>query len=236
MFSRAALPSVADRASRSTGSADRDRTMTDPYYDSWRHQRSAAPHDRTTLGLPLETEKPTSDAPTPSDPAPTRRAQYTQPASGLAHDPGILVAEVLFLLVFAGPLFGTLYPLAAGAALATGLVTNGMLRVEAPGLGADGRLPVALLAGAVVFWWASRLDHRFADRVRAYRAVRHVVRVLLLAIALTFWTFGRGGGDPTGVLPVVLLSAVAAHLALTRAHRFREHWHYLLELARLRPS
>ena len=89
---------------------------------------------------------------------------------------------------------------------------------------------------AVVFWTVSRLDHRLADAVRPYRAVRHVVRVIVLAIALTFWTFGRGGADPSGFLPVLIVSGVVAHLVLTRAHRFRAHWHYVLELVRLRPS
>jgi hypothetical protein len=204
------------------------------YYDSWRHNQPAAPHapshDRHMPGLaPSEQGPPTSredDWPTPP----------AAPSSAPPNMAGVAVAELFLLFIFAAPLFGTLYPMAAGAALAAGLATRALLGVTAPGLGADGRLPFALLAAAAVFWPVSRFDHRLAERNRAYRAGRHVARVVILAFALTFWTFGRRGGAATSMLLMVAVWGVVAHLVLTRAERFRAHWHGLLQLAQLRPS
>jgi hypothetical protein len=118
---------------------------------------------------------------------------------------GVWLGELFLLLVFGAPIFGTSYPMAAGAALAAGYATRTLLGAIAPGLGADGRLPFALLAAAVVFWPVSRLDHRLADSSATYRAARHVARVVILAFALTFWTFGRRGGALSSMLVMVVV-------------------------------
>jgi hypothetical protein len=115
-------------------------------------------------------------------------------------------------------------------------VTRTLLGVIAPGLGVDGRLPFALLAAALVFWPTSRFDHRLADANARYRVGRHVARVVLLAFALTFWTFGRRGGAATSMIIMVVVWGAIAHLVLTRAARFRNHWHLLLQFVRLRPN
>jgi hypothetical protein len=205
--------------------------MTDPN-DSWRLIQpappTARPHDPLTPGL---------RQPEPS--APASGEEWADPPTRSNLPPnraGVVVAEVFLLFLFGAPIFGTLYPMAAGAALIAGYATRTLLGAIAPGLGADGRLPFALLAAALVFWPMSRFDHRLADASASYRSGRHVVRVILLAFALTFWTFGRGGGAVTSMLVMVVVWGVIAHLVLTRAARFRDHWHGLLELVRLRPN
>ena len=211
--------------------------------DYWRLRESAAPHDRThdlTVGEQRHGQS-TFGAP----------AFETTPApSGGGGGGSGLLTLALVTLLFAAPIFGCLYPLAAGTGFVTGLATNSLLALVAPSLGADGRLPFALLAGVVAFWATSRFDHRLADRSTSYRRARHVVRVCLIAAVITVNMLNQqtGGWMPRSVqqvqaitgdsrfLIVMGLSMVAAHFFLVKAKGFREFWHTGLKIVKLRPS
>src|SRR5262249_40961328 len=112
--------------------------MTNPN-DQWRHQQPAAPHapahDRLTPGLPLNS--PTPNFPSADDAYPTSVAS----SDPYAVNPWLPVAAAAIVLVYSGPIFGSLYPLPTGVAVLIGFVVNGTLRVGAKGLGADGALP-----------------------------------------------------------------------------------------------
>jgi hypothetical protein len=147
------------------------------------------------------------------------------------------------------PIFACLYPAPAAAAVAAYYATDAFLRTGAS-LSSDGRLPITLFAGAVAFWIVSRLEFRLATRVPAYRAVRHVVRVLLIGVFITVAVMNDRGRDgvPTSVakfqelfsnqryLVVLAVWSVIAHLILTKASRFREQWGAWLEVFRLRKT
>jgi hypothetical protein len=89
-----------------------------------------------------------------------------------------------------------------------------------------------------------------ATRVPAYRAVRHVVRVLLIGGFITVAVMNDRGRDglPTSVakfqelfsnlryVVVLAVRSVTAHLILTKARGFREKWGMWLEVFRLRST
>ena len=212
--------------------------------DYWRH-RGPAPHDRTH-DQTLEEQ---------------RQGKQSQPANigdgdgfagpvGTPSAAGGALAFAIVVLIFAAPIFGCLYPLAAGSALLAGLLTNGMLSLVAPALGDDGRLPFAIMAGAVAFWVSSRFDHRLADQSAIYRQVRHIVRLFLIAFFITVNTINQqtGGSMPRNVqqfqaiisdsrfVIVMGFAMVGAHFLLLKTKRFREFWHWGLQIVKLRPS
>lgn len=218
--------------------------MTNPE-DRWRHQTSAAPHapshDPLTPGLPLQHGSPAMNI--GSDDA--------FPAYTGGVNPYLLLVVGFIVLVFSGPIFGTLYPLAAVPAAAAYFATKGVLRAIAPSMDVSSQRPFALLATLVVFWFMSRLDHRLAARVAPYRLARHVARVFLIAAFLTPSTIsqpGRSGWMPRSIFelrllltdPRVLITmafwAVVAHLFLVRAKGTRARWDRALEFVRLRPK
>lgn len=217
--------------------------MTNPE-DRWRHQTSAAPHapshDPLTPGLPPQGGQSFGSLGAESN--------YPDASTAGGQSGGGFLTAAFVVFLFAAPIFGTLYPLAAASALVAGLVTNAVLAVVARGLDSSGRTPFALLAAAIVFWTMSRLDHRLAERSMIYRGVRHVIRVLLIANFVAITSLNESGGamprSPQAVmavigdrryLPVMLVLAVVAHLVLTRAKGLRARWHSGLQILRLRP-
>ncbi len=211
--------------------------------DSWRHQQSAAPHapahDPVTPGLPLGQQSSSFDAPS-ADAAPAT----ARSGSGSL---GAVLAVGLMLLLFGAPILGTMYPLAAGSAFVVYLLTKNILGA---GLGPDASLPFALLAGLIVLWIVSRRDHRLADASPTYRRVRHIARIVLIGVFVAVTSlheFDHGSwptsmdeagvimGDPRFWIGLAV-TAVIAHLLLTRAARFRDLWHLCLEPFRLRPA
>lgn len=153
------------------------------------------------------------------------------------------------VLVFSGPIFGSLYPLAAGVALVAGLVTDGVLRVAARTLDASSRLPIDMLAALVVFWPMMRLDHRLATTVPPYRLARHVARVFLIAAFISMAMANESGGQwmPRSIgqlraladsrhLAVMAVAAVFAHWFLTRRGTVHARWDEALGFVRLRPN
>lgn len=219
--------------------------MTNPE-DRWRHQTSAAPHapshDPLTPGLPLHQGQPASNI---------GGADYDVPAYTGGFNPWLLIAIGFIVFIFSGPIFGTLYPMAAAAAAATYFAVHGALQAAMSGLDVSDRRPFALLSAVVVFWFMSRLDHRLAARIAPYRLTRHVARVILMAAFLTMQTISQNGRSdwmPRSMFELQLLLAnrrflivmafwaVVAHLILVRAKDFRAFWDRGLEFVRLRPK
>jgi len=220
--------------------------MTNPD-DRWRHQTSAAPHapshDPLTPGLPLHGQ-PAMNIGGSED---TSYPMY--PGAGV--NIWVLIAVGFIVLIFSGPIFGTLYPLAAVPAAAAYFAVKSALHVVMPTLDVSDRRPFALLATIVVFWFMSRVDHRLAARVAPYRRARHVARVVLIAAFLTPSTIsepGRNGWMPRSlfelqllvtdrrVLVVMAFWMVVAHLFLVKAKGTRAKWDRVLEAVRLRPK
>jgi hypothetical protein len=203
--------------------------------DWWRHQQSAKPHDTphdpVTPGMPL------------TDPGfePQFQSVQVSPGGGGTSGFGIFI----FVFIFGAPIFGSLYPLAAGTALAAGLATNAFLHTAMPGLDPAGRGAFALLAGLIVFWPACRLDGRMGAVLPPYRWLRHALRLFLVAAMLTGPTFRvPDGGSYLQFFVMRLVGALAnpfalgivaliAHYLITR-QGLREWWHHGLEILRLR--
>jgi hypothetical protein len=234
----------ADRAFHST---DTGLSMTNPD-DWWRQQTSAQPHDRPhdrqTAGLPLEKDQSGPSLGPPTDEV----VGYTAPPNPFELQAGLILAAAFVVFLFSALIFPTLYPMASVVAVAAGFATNGALRVLAPSLAADSRLPFAMLATVIVFWPVMRLDHRLAATVAPYRILRHIARVFLIACVFSLISLNDGPGAPRSIaqarlvmadshfLPVLAVTAVLAHLLLTKASRLRATWDWGLELVRLRPS
>jgi hypothetical protein len=123
-----------------------------------------------------------------------------------------------------------------------------VLRVAAPNLGEDGRRVFWMLAVVIVFWPMSRFDHRLADALPSYRFVRHVARVVLVALVLALYNLNPNPGFPRSLtqalavmsdhrfLPVLVVLMVVAHLVLTKATGLRARWRGGLEIFRLRAT
>jgi hypothetical protein len=167
--------------------------------------------------------------------------------AGAGMDGGTILFAAFVVFIFSPVIFGTLYPIATGAALVASFATQGFLRVAAPGTAPDSRLPFAMLAALVVFWPLSRLDHRLAATVPPYRMARHVARVALFAGFCTLMSLNPSRGLPRSpielrmvlanpfALPLFAAIAILTHLFLVRAKRTRAMWDTALEFFRLRP-
>ena len=206
--------------------------------DWWRLQSPARPHDTphdpVIPGMPLV------------DPGFERQVQAVPAGPAAAAGGGGGLGIFIFVFIFGAPIFGSLYPLAAGSALAAGLATNAFLHTAMPGLDPAIRGAVALLAGLFVFWPACRLDTRMGAVLPPYRWIRHALRLFLVAGLLTGPTFRvPDGANWLAYLPMRLLGALAnpfallivgaiAHYLLTRKG-LRRWWRIGLEILRLRP-
>jgi hypothetical protein len=220
--------------------------MTNPD-DYWRHQTSAAPHapphDPQIPGLPLDQGQPAVNI------GGSENFQMPTATGNVGGwNPFLTLANAFIVCLFCVPIFGSLYPMATGAAVATYFAVDRALRAVI--LDDSSRLPFVGVAALVVFWFTSRFDHRLAATFAPYRYARHVARVLLVATFITMQTIsvnGRGGWMPRSAfevevlvtdhrfLPVMAVAAVIAHLFLTRATGLRERWDRSLEFLRLRP-
>lgn len=150
------------------------------------------------------------------------------------------------------PMLPVLYPLPfavafAGAGLGYGIIESQFEIYTAAGR--DGLAVASFLIGSVLFFAASRLDHRLAAS-KLWRIPRHVLRLALVAVVayLVAASLLRAPGQPAGGAgfdfallgsPVVLASVGAstllAHVLLTR-NRLREWWHARLAAACLRRA
>jgi len=207
----------------------------------------AKPHDVIPAGLPPVSNQPT-ESKSDSEDAPTAPANDGG-SNQAARNTGLLLGYGFIFLLFAGPIFGTLYPIPSGCAVIAGLLTNRVLETIAPHFDAADRLPGSLLAGAIVFWILSRIDHRLAERIPSYRTIRHVLRVAAIGTFFSIVVLNDRGGRwlPTSLaeaeavllnpshLVAMIVGAVGAHFLLTKAKGFREIFHQILELAWLRP-
>jgi hypothetical protein len=221
--------------------------MTNPN-DYWRHQQAAAPHapphDRVSPGLPLHSPSPMAPASDDEYPASVRSGDP------YAINPWLMVAAAAIVLVYSGPVFGSLYPLATGVALGAGFFVNAVLRGGAPGLGADGRLPFSMLATAVAFWPMMRLDYRLVTTVPAYARVRHAARLVLIGVFFSLATLDRTGSrffprsfrqvtaiftDPSHLI-VFVIGALGARWMLAKATRLRATWGAAMRFLMLRPT
>jgi hypothetical protein len=215
--------------------------MTNP--DQWRHQQGAAPHAPAhapqTPGLPL--------GGSPSSPADD---SFGAPvSSGGGSGAGVVILKFIIVLVFAGPIFGGLYPMATGLAVAAGFTATGLLR-GAASLSESDRTTIGAIVALVAFWPLMRLDHRLAATIPPYRLGRHVLRLVLIGGYVSLVTMNESGprfmptsfaqarfvfSDPKHLVALAV-GAVAAHLWLTRWTASRARWERALEIFRLRPA
>ena len=201
--------------------------------------------------------------PAPVDPYPGSY-QGSSPLGGLA--PGdaarILASQrsggdFLFNLIVVGvlsPAWACLYPLSATAGLFTLLFGAGLaVRFVPHDTSINPNLiasAIALVAALVVLWNVSRLEH-ILSRYNAYRIPRHVVRLVLIAVA-TVIAIQRAQGIPISYaaqnlnlkyvlsnpmnLGIVIGVVVASHFILWNWKWARDFWHARLEGARLRKK
>jgi hypothetical protein len=174
---------------------------------------------------------------------------YTTPPDPRTLNIGLFMVASFIVFCLSAPIFGTLYPAATAAALAAGLISDGLLRHTIPAWDASSRLAISLPAAITVFWIASRLDHRAAASLPAYRWARHVARVILVSLLVAASSLNPEGGlVPTNAyqlhaivsnpafLPFVGVMAVVTHITLTKAATLRGMWDRGLAVWRLRPS
>ena len=150
--------------------------------------------------------------------------------------------------MFGAPIFGCLYPLASGTALAAGFAANRL--VLSAGSASDTALVVSLVVAIVVFWPMCRLDQRLAMSVPPYRWARHVARIFIIGFLITVNVMGGSGVNflPHSMLEVQLMiansrylivmavSVVIAHLFLTKMNFVRTFWGNWLEVLKLRAG
>jgi hypothetical protein len=191
----------------------------------------------------------TGPGPSAGDDGPTQAYHYTAPPDPRTLNVGLFLVASFIVFCLSAPIFGTLYPAATGAALAAGVIADGLLRHTMPAWDAPTRLAISLPAAVAVFWIASRLDHRAAAYLPPYRWVRHVARVILVSLLVAASSLNPEGSlVPTNAyqlhaivsnpafLPFVAVMAVVTHLGLTRARKLRGAWERGLEVWRLRPN
>ncbi len=185
------------------------------------------------------TSEDTANAPT----------HYTVPPDPRTLSIGLFLAASFIVFCLSAPIFGTLYPVASGAALAAGLASDAWLRHAVPAWDASDRLAIALPAALAIFWIASRLDHRAAAYLPPYRWARHVARVGLVSVVVATASLNPEGSlVPTNAyqwhaitsnpafLPVIGVTAIATHFALKRWAKGRDAWDHGLEVWGLRPK
>jgi hypothetical protein len=187
--------------------------------------------------------------PSSGDDGGTQAFHYTTPPDPRTLNIGLFLAASFIVFCLSAPIFGTLYPAATGAALAAGLISDGLLRHTIPAWDASSRLAISMPTAIAVFWIASRLDHRAAAYLPPYRWLRHVARVILVSLLVVASSLNPEGSlVPTNAyqlhaivsnpafLPFVVVMAVATHIGLTKAVKLREAWERGLAVWRLRPN
>ncbi len=213
--------------------------------DWWRHQQPAQPHDRphdTSFGGGAP-PGPVWGGPIVDPPDPMTQIS---PAGAQL---GTIIATFIVCCIFFVPIFGSLYPLAAGSATAAGFIMDAFLRTGMHVMDGTDRLALDLLAAAIVFWITCRLDHRVASLIPPYRWVRHVFRLILFGLfastpgilssstiawyATLLTRPSLALSDPSMIVPM-LLTAALAHFVITRKG-LRQKWHDGLEFFQLRP-
>lgn len=155
------------------------------------------------------------------------------------------VAIFLLLAGCGSAVMALLYPLGAAAVALTYLTGRGLWGDAS---GAVSTLVPAIPA-LVVLIVSSRIEQRLG-RHGWYRALRHLLRLLLLAVAVVgIYLAGTGATQPAsivefsawirlhpGLLATVAVTLLAAHFLLWKATRLREAWHRLLERSYLRSA
>jgi hypothetical protein len=167
---------------------------------------------------------------------------------------GSAVALAAFVIFFAQvpkalPLLVALYPLVA--AIEIGVARGAFLLAGkvAPSAPTNTHMAFAAAACLVLLWPASRLEQRLANH-RAYRIVRHIVRLALVALfayRLTS-TMPIASPSPTWMQPLrglfrspaqigaVVGAVVLMHLLLGNLLGIRAAWRRSLEMVRLRHA
>jgi hypothetical protein len=207
-------------------------------FDAWQMGKSV--HDANQAELARQAQAAPSSSWSVGE---TSAPSWSGPTSyagggGAAVDPGPLLNVIIGVaaLVFFNWVFPLLYPLAAASAGVTAFFAA-VLAVRGSAL--------ALVLGAaslVIFWMVSRAEHRLAQR-GGYRRARHVIRLLLVACAVSALTLGAGAGSVRAMTaerlatPLVasLVIVVCVHFFLVKATGLRERWHGAMEAVRLRP-
>jgi hypothetical protein len=230
--------------------------------DDWRFTSPtpphAPPHDPWLAGMRAPPEHQPPPLVDPGPPAPPsnfgsyENYGYDGGYAGAGVGSGVSPFVWFFFFLFfpvTFPIFACLYPLAAGAAALVGRAVYVMAGPVGPTTDVSSRLPFVLASAAIVLWTVSRLEHRLA-RFAPYRAVRHVVRLLLFgfyAVLLVFHS-PSSGYFPSSLpeivgmianppaLVVMVIVAFIMHRVLTRRQGLRESWHAALRVLRLRPA
>jgi hypothetical protein len=176
-------------------------------------------------------------------------SHYTVPPNPHTLNIGLFLAGSFIVFCLSAPIFGTLYPVASGAALAAGLASDAFLRHVVPAWDGSDRVAISVPVAIAIFWIASRLDHRVAAYVPPYRWARHVARVVLVsALVGTASLNPERSLIPTDAyqlhaitsnpafLPLIAVSAIVTHFALVRWASRRDAWDHGLEVWGLRPN
>ena len=174
---------------------------------------------------------------------------YTVPPNPITLSIGLFLAGSFIVFCLSAPIFGTLYPVASGAALATGLASDALLRHVMPAWDSSDRVAISLPVAIAIFWIASRLDHRAAAYVPPYRWARHIARVGLVSVLVATASLNPEGSlipanayqlhaiaSNPAFLPIIGVTAIVTHFALTRWANGRDAWDHGLEVWRLRPK
>lgn len=141
-----------------------------------------------------------------------------------------------------------LYPLAA--AIEIGVARGAFLLAGKfdPGIASATRIAIAAVASLVVLWPLARAEQRLANS-RAYRVVRHIVRLALLGVLVYRMTINMPSAEvlPSWMHPLrgafrspqqlaFTVGAVVVWQFLLMAGGLQTAWHRALEVARLRRA
>ena len=238
-----------------------------PSDDYWRHNSPWPGHDAQLPGHAPGEGPPVIDPPIPLG-GPSGGG-WGATASGVPYGGGYsggyaggyratgcggAVALVAFVIFFAQvpkalPLLGALYPLVAAIEIGVARGVFSLVSRIDPGVPLNTHIAIAALACLVLLWPASRLEQRLAEH-RAYRIVRHVVRLALIAVltyrltstmpadsALPAWTQPlRGLFHSPAQLGVVVGTVVLMHFLLRDLLGVRAAWGRGLAAVRLRRA
>jgi len=177
-------------------------------------------------------------------PAHTIRGPLSDVEAGCAF---ISVSFLAMLLLW--PVWVCLYPFAAGIATAVGFAIAaifGQLILPLDPTAGDVAYALGVAAAIVVGYKLGRMEHRLASYA-AYTRMRHLVRLVLLAI-LVVRTLNDQNPLPRPGEPLINLAALSnptylaiwigviagVHFTLTKGERLRRWWHRYLEMIWLR--
>ena len=233
-----------------------------PSDDYWRHTSPWPSHDTQTPYHAPGTPRPEPYSPPPMplyNPPPGTpygggygSASGTGPYAGYSGNGGgfWLVAFVIFFWAVPRtlPLLVVLYPFAAAIEIGAARGVFLLVGTLDAGLASTTQIAIAAVASLVLLWPLSRAEQRLAN-VRAYRVLRHIVRLVLMGalvyrmtinmpgvVPLPPWMHSLRGAFRSPQQLAVTVGAVVVWHFLLMAGGLRTAWHRALEVVRLRRA